>query len=289
MPALRVALFAASNDPEVNSLAGPLVRDFGCGFLTTIARGGSASLHRFVRGADHPSPGVEHEYPSHSLVFTDAGEWDYHGTCSPSVVNDRMLVAGASAQQYGCTHARGTLNECFVVTIATDALEEDALPLFRNPLIGVTPGMIVHKRAILQSVNEPERLESLAFSLFDLASRESGGAQAGSTRDVRMIFAKRLMQEFLDGPLTMAQVARELHLSRFTFARRFRAAAGMAPYAYLSSLRIERSKRQLASTKLSIDEIAQRNGYCSIAHFSSAFHRIVGCSPTTFRKDTSAC
>ena len=289
MPSLRGALFAGSNDLDVNSLTAPLVRDFGCGFLTTIAKGGSASLHRFVRDADHTSPGVEHAYPSHSLVFTDAGEWHYHGTCSPSVVTGGTLIAGVSAQHYGCAHDRGTSNECFIVAIATDALEEDALPLFRNPLLGLTPGMVAHRRAIQGSVNDPERLESLAFSLFDLASCESGGAEARSTRDVRMIYAKRLMQELLDGPLTMAEIARELNLSRFTFARRFLAAVGTTPHAYLSSLRIERARHHLATTKLSIDEIAQRNGYCSIAHFSSAFHRIVGCTPTAFRRETSAC
>ena len=257
--------------------------------LTTIARGGSASLHRFVRVADHPTPSVEHEYPSHSLVFTDAGEWSLHGSRSSTVVNERTLVAGVTAEHYSCTHARGAHNECLVVAISTDALEDDSLPLFRSPLLSATPGILAHKRAILACESDPERLESLAFSLFDLTSRESGFGDARGTRDVRMIYAKRLMQELSDRPVTMAEIAHELHLSRFTLARRFRAAVGVSPHAYLSSLRIDRARRQLVTTKLSVDEIAQRNGYCSIAHFSSAFHRIVGCSPTTFRRETSGC
>lgn len=58
----------------------------------------------------------------------------------------------------------------------------------------------------------------------------------------------------------------------------------MAPHAYMTKLRITRATEMLRTTTLTIDEIAAANGFGSIAHFSSAFHRIVGYTPTAFRR-----
>jgi AraC family transcriptional regulator len=58
----------------------------------------------------------------------------------------------------------------------------------------------------------------------------------------------------------------------------------VTPHAYLSGLRIVHAKNQLQTTKLTIEEIALSNGFGSIAHFSNAFHRIAGLTPTAFRK-----
>ena len=54
---------------------------------------------------------------------------------------------------------------------------------------------------------------------------------------------------------------RRSRLAERTFKRRFAAATGLAPIAYVQRLRIEDAKRRLERTDASVDEISWRVGY----------------------------
>jgi AraC-like DNA-binding protein len=263
------------------------IRDFGCGELLTIGSGGSASLHYYQRDESHPHGNVEHAYPSHSLVFTDVGEWQYHGREPNATVNPQQIVAGMGLRSYVCSHPHNIPNECFIVAISNDGFEDEGDRLFPTSLLRVTPEMLLHRRALESTVDDPERLESLAFSLYDAVARASAAKSFSPGADVRMSYAKRLIRERCTRPATIAAIARELHMSRFTFTRRFLAHAGTTPHAYMTAIRIAQARAQLERTTLPIDEVAAANGFGSIAHFSSAFRRIVGCAPTAYRKLSS--
>lgn len=131
------------------------VRDFGCGELLTIASGASASLHYYKRDAAHAHPNVDHEYPSHSLVFTDVGEWQYHETQRRATVDTRVLVAGTGLRHYACSHQRGVPNECFIVAVKDDALDDDGDRLFPKSVLSLTPEMLLHRRAIAAAASDP--------------------------------------------------------------------------------------------------------------------------------------
>jgi AraC-like DNA-binding protein len=258
-------------------------RDFGCGELLTLAGDGCAALHRFIRDGHRDTRTIEHVYPSHSLVFTSVGEWSYHGAERKQLVDGRSLVAGTGLQHYACSHPRGMPNECFVVSLRNDAFESSD-DLFRRPIVRITADVSAHERAMVEAAQEPGRLEALAFSLFDVVSRASNGTRDVDRIDVRMAYAKRVMAEMAGLSVTVADIARELHLSRYTFTRRFLAHAKTTPHAYLTSLRIARAKEQLRSTAMPVEEIALANGFCSISHFSHAFRRLVTTTPTAFRR-----
>ena len=134
------------------------------------------------------------------------------------------------------------------------------------------------------AAEDPERLEGLAFSLYEVTARASASRSAIPFADVRMDYAKRLIRERSTEPTTIAAIALDLSLSRFAFTRRFLASVGTSPHAYMTSVRVERAKEALRRTALSIEEIAIANGFGSLAHFSSAFRRIVGCPPTAYRR-----
>lgn len=73
-------------------------------------------------------------------------------------------------------------------------------------------------------------------------------------------------------------------LNSRTFSRRFRAATGFAPIAYVQALRIEEAKQMLETEALSIDEIAASVGYDDPASFRRVFKRSVAQSPAAYRK-----
>lgn len=73
-------------------------------------------------------------------------------------------------------------------------------------------------------------------------------------------------------------------LAERTFKRRFTAATGLAPIAYVQRLRIEDAKRRLERTDASVDEISWRVGYEDAAFFRRLFRRTTGLAPGAYRK-----
>jgi transcriptional regulator GlxA family with amidase domain len=73
-------------------------------------------------------------------------------------------------------------------------------------------------------------------------------------------------------------------LAERTFKRRFTAATGLAPIAYVQRLRIEDAKRRLERTDASVDDISWRVGYEDPAFFRRLFRRTTGMAPGAYRK-----
>lgn len=79
-------------------------------------------------------------------------------------------------------------------------------------------------------------------------------------------------------------MARRAGLSERTFKRRFTAATGIAPIAYVQRLRIEDAKRRLERTEAAIDEISWQVGYEEPAFFRRLFKRVTGLTPGRYRR-----
>lgn len=73
-------------------------------------------------------------------------------------------------------------------------------------------------------------------------------------------------------------------LTERTFKRRFTAATGLSPIAYVQRLRIEDAKRRLERTESSVDEISWKVGYEEPAFFRRLFKRVTGLAPGAYRK-----
>jgi len=89
--------------------------------------------------------------------------------------------------------------------------------------------------------------------------------------------------------LGVAALAREALMSTAHFSRRFRAAYGETPYAYLMTRRIERAKALLRRGDMSVTEVCWAVGCTSLGSFSARFAQLVGETPTAYRaRDHSA-
>lgn len=101
---------------------------------------------------------------------------------------------------------------------------------------------------------------------------------------VDMINLARLrIRESLEADLTIQQVAEELGVSYSNFRKLFKEFTGISPALYQQDLRLQRAKELLATTTLSIKEIAYRLRFESPDYFSSKFKIKTGKKPSEFR------
>ena len=101
---------------------------------------------------------------------------------------------------------------------------------------------------------------------------------------VDMINRARLrIRESLEVDLTIQQVAEELGVSYSNFRKLFKEFTGISPALYQQDLRLQRAKELLATTTLSIKEIAYRLRFDSPDYFSSKFKIKTGKKPSEFR------
>lgn len=87
----------------------------------------------------------------------------------------------------------------------------------------------------------------------------------------------------LDEPLTIGGIARAVGASESTVQRRFKAEFGVTVFAFIRERRFERACRALQQDGASIAQAAHIAGYADAAHFSTAFKRTYGISPSRCR------
>lgn len=83
-------------------------------------------------------------------------------------------------------------------------------------------------------------------------------------------------------PWTLQTLAERASMSRSTFALRFRETVGMAPIEYLTQWRMLLAGERLTHGSDSLASIAAGLGYESESAFSTAFKRVMGCTPRRY-------
>ena len=95
-------------------------------------------------------------------------------------------------------------------------------------------------------------------------------------------------QEWLRAHYAVAAPVTELversGLPERTFKRRFTAATGHSPIAYVQHIRVEEAKRRLERTAEPVDAISYAVGYEDPASFRRLFKRITGITPGAYRR-----
>ncbi|MGO2004889.1 helix-turn-helix transcriptional regulator [Arthrobacter rhombi] len=94
--------------------------------------------------------------------------------------------------------------------------------------------------------------------------------------------ARDLMDRDFADSLDVPTMAGTALMSPAHFSRRFKAAYGESPYAYLMTRRIERAMTLLRGG-VGVTDACLAVGCTSLGSFSSSFTRIAGVSPTQYR------
>jgi AraC family transcriptional regulator len=109
----------------------------------------------------------------------------------------------------------------------------------------------------------------------------AGAVPRGLSRRA-LIRACSYMDNNIGESFTLSDLAIAAGVSRFHFARLFRASTCESPMRYLFRLRIERAIEMLERSDHKICELAAILGFSDQSHFSRTFRRITGVSPKMF-------
>lgn len=107
----------------------------------------------------------------------------------------------------------------------------------------------------------------------------------GGLRDRHVGRALNLLHSSPARDWTLEGLAREVGLSRSSFAERFTGFVGIPPMQYLQKWRLQMAASRLAEGNASIATIAAETGYESEAAFSRAFKKIIGEPPAEWRSN----
>ena len=142
-----------------------------------------------------------------------------------------------------------------------------------------------YKRAQEESPYSQQILAGIVNHLVGLmyALERSMELSKDHTRVDMINLARLRIRESLEVDLTIQQVAEELGVSYSNFRKLFKEFTGISPDLYQQDLRLQRAKELLATTTLSIKEIAYRLRFDSPDYFSSKFKIKTGKKPSEFR------
>ncbi|MDX6351669.1 MAG: hypothetical protein QOF84_6459 [Streptomyces sp.] len=88
----------------------------------------------------------------------------------------------------------------------------------------------------------------------------------------------------LDRRISVDELAARALTSRRSFTRRFKAATGATPHAWLLAQRLNRAEELLEATDLPVEEVARRVGYGSAAALREQFTLRRGVAPRDYRR-----
>ena len=139
---------------------------------------------------------------------------------------------------------------------------------------------------ILKPVNYEEFgscIDNLKISLFEQRVSAEEEPEKGEERTITGI--TRYLQEHLAEEMSLSVLAEEFHLNPQYISQLFKNEIGVGFLAYLTNIRMEKAKKLLLSTSLSIAEVAEQSGYGDYRVFTKVFKKTEGITPSQYRRD----
>lgn len=139
---------------------------------------------------------------------------------------------------------------------------------------------------ILKPVNYEEFgtcIDNLKISLFEQRMLTEAESEKQEERTITGITG--YLQEHLAEDLSLSVLAQEFHLNPQYISQLFKNEIGVNFLSYLTNIRMEKAKKLLLSTSLSVAEVAEQSGYGDYRVFTKVFKKSEGVTPSQYRRD----
>ncbi|WP_416355607.1 GlxA family transcriptional regulator [Aureimonas phyllosphaerae] len=137
-------------------------------------------------------------------------------------------------------------------------------------------------------VGRAQASKSLHIMIIDDALRpekpQPGVSMDISTRDPMVMRALLLMQQNIDTPLSVAELAKRMGHSKRQLERHFRSALGASPQAAFLQIRLSFARHLIETTDKLVAAIAVECGFCDSSHLSRMFRQRFDMTPQEVRR-----
>jgi AraC-like DNA-binding protein len=103
-------------------------------------------------------------------------------------------------------------------------------------------------------------------------------------RDRRVQIVRFLLEGSFHRKLGLREMGQAVNLSPWRLAHLFKAETGVSPQRYLTLVRLQRAKDQLADSFLSVQAIGAAVGIPNPSHFTKSFKAAYGMTPIEYRR-----
>lgn len=179
-------------------------------------------------------------------------------------VPEDVAVLGVDNDDLLCELARPSLSS---VVVPAERIGYEAAALLDRLLAG-----------------DPPPREPILVPPLGVVARHSSDVLA--LRDPDVAAAVRFIRDHAHQPLTVTDVLRAVPVSRRSLERRFRQLLHRGLGEEIRRVHLERARDLLATTALSVAEVAEQAGFSSIQQLSRVFHQETGLTPTGYRRQT---
>ncbi len=200
-------------------------------------------------------------------------------------------------------------DHCDYFALATALVEEIGTA---PPVDGATPhrtllafthgpapaGLYLAQRRLVEALEggepiDPLYVDELAIAVFAAAVSEARSAMGRTSSTPlrtrhrhRAVVgrARRAIAEHGPGPLSLGELARTVAVSPYHLARLFRCHTGFTVHGYVTQVRLRRGLDRMLREDIDLATLGMELGFSSHSHFTSAFRRTFGLTPSAVRK-----
>lgn len=127
-------------------------------------------------------------------------------------------------------------------------------------------------------------IELLVLSA-DACSREQGAFIKSKTDKEKIIAARDLINDRIQDPPNLSEVARQVGLNEYKLKRGFKETFHTTVFGYLAEQRLQLADQFLRDTEKTAAEISIELGYATPQHFNNAFKKKFGITPNSVRNN----
>ncbi len=252
-------------------------------------------LHRHRDGY----PLHTHSFVEVAFVVGGTGNHVCGAVATPLRVGDVLVLEPGRAHGYSDCDELAVLNCCFTEPFfdaILASLGSEAVPrpgggrLVHGRFAAEDAAQLTsHIAQVLgllsaQPASPPAILAEVVHLLAQLPSANPvvAAGRRAPARSVSIACA-RLIDASLDEPITLDQLAHELHITKHHLVRTFTADFGVPPLTYLAARRLDVAAHLVATTDRGIADIASAVGLTDANYFSRRFKQRFGLTPSAYR------
>ena len=181
-------------------------------------------------------------------------------------VPEEVAVVGAENDESLCTMASPPLSSIH----------------FNAPRIGYEAAALLHR---MMSRGRKTEREILIKPLY-IVTRQSSDVLA--IEDEHLAHAVRFIRANAGRGINVADVLKEVPISRTALEQRMKQVLGRTPKAEILRVQLNHVKELLAATDLSLEAIAERSGFAHPQYMAELFHKKCGQTPGSYRSSCRA-